>query len=146
MRVRCYLFDIDGTLADLTHRLHHIQKQPKDWDAFFEACQADVPISHVLDLVAQLSNTTHVVFVSGRSDRVRNATEAWLRKQGLNDHPLYMRKDGDHRPDYQVKAGLLERIRADGWEPIMAFDDRDQVVEMWRAKGIPCAQVARGDF
>lgn len=39
-----YVFDIDGTLADLTHRLHHIQKQPKDWDAFFDACAAYVSL------------------------------------------------------------------------------------------------------
>ena len=52
----------------------------------------------------------------------------------------------NHRPDHQVKGELLDRLRADGWEPIMAFDDRNQVVRMWREKGIPCAQVADGDF
>jgi hypothetical protein len=32
----CYLFDIDGTLADLSHRLHYIKPAggPKNWDAF----------------------------------------------------------------------------------------------------------------
>lgn len=59
---------------------------------------------------------------------------------------VYMRKDGDHRPDNEVKSELLARIRADGHDPIMAFDDRDQVVKMWRAAGIPCAQVADGNF
>jgi hypothetical protein len=28
----------------------------------------------------------------------------------------------------------------------MAFDDRNSVVKMWRDLGIPCAQVADGDF
>jgi hypothetical protein len=28
----------------------------------------------------------------------------------------------------------------------MAFDDRSQVVKMWRKRGVPCAQVADGDF
>lgn len=59
---------------------------------------------------------------------------------------LYMRKEGDHRPDFKVKRDLLAALKADGYEPIMAFDDRDQVVEMWRAEGIPCAQVADGNF
>ncbi len=45
-----------------------------------------------------------------------------------------------------VKAELLDQIVADGFSPVMAFDDRNQVVEMWRARGIPCAQVAPGDF
>lgn len=29
------IFDIDGTLANLDHRLRHILKEPKDWDAFY---------------------------------------------------------------------------------------------------------------
>lgn len=144
---RCYLFDLDGTLSDLTHRLHHIQKEPKDWNAFFDGCADDAPIPHIIELAITLHDADgpEVVFVSGRSDRVRGATVDWLDRQGLNC-PLYMRKEGDHRPDNLVKGELLDVIRADGYEPVMAFDDRDQVVKMWRAKGIPCAQVAEGDF
>lgn len=145
---RCYLFDIDGTLADLTHRLPHIQKKPKDWDAFFAACLDDKPITHVVELARTLSYEEDIVFVSGRSNRVQHQTVRWLSDQGLPVHStrLFMRRDGDHRPDHLVKAELLIAIREAGWEPIMAFDDRDQVVKMWRAAGIPCAQVAEGDF
>jgi hypothetical protein len=57
-----------------------------------------------------------------------------------------MRRRGDKRADFIVKGELLDKIIADGWQPIMAFDDRNQVVQMWRARGIPCAQVAEGDF
>jgi len=35
-----YIFDIDGTLADVSHRLHYITGETKDWDAFFAACGA----------------------------------------------------------------------------------------------------------
>ena len=144
--MKCYLFDLDGTLCDLTHRLHHIQKEPKDWDAFFDACGDDPPIEHVVGLCRTLMVTTaNIVFVSGRSERVREATSLWLNERGLFGS-LYMRKDDDHRPDYIIKKELLAQIRADGYEPIMAFDDRDQVVKMWRENGIPCAQVAEGSF
>lgn len=144
----CYIFDIDGTLADCSHRLHHIQKQPKDWDSFFSSCSADSPIEHIcglVNLVADAGNA-HVVFVSGRSDQCRTATEEWLENLfGFSD-PLYMRKAGDHRDDDIIKVELLSHLRADGFNPIMAFDDRDRVVAAWRAAGIPCAQVAPGDF
>lgn len=143
---RCYIFDIDGTLADLTHRLHHIQKEPKDWDAFFAACVDDKPIEHICDLAKTLQETASVIFVSGRSDRVRAETEAWLAGRGLSGAPLFMRKAGDHRPDNIVKAELLADIRSRGFQPTMAFEDRTQVVEMWRANHVPCAQVASGDF
>ena len=31
------VFDIDGVLADVRHRLRHVEQRPKDWDAFFAA-------------------------------------------------------------------------------------------------------------
>lgn len=143
----CYVFDIDGTLSDLSHRLHHIQRQPKDWDAFFDACVEDDPIQHICSLARNLSHHHDVVFVSGRSDRVRIQTDYWLKVCAcLSGSGLYMRRDGDFRADDIVKLELLAQLRSDGFEPVMAFDDRDRVVAMWRAAGIPCAQVAPGDF
>lgn len=143
----CYLFDIDGTLADITHRLKHIQKEPKDWDSFFADCPDDRPIPHIIELAQDLMRAgKFVIFVSGRSDQVRLETLEWLYNNVGASRTLYMRKAGDHRPDHIVKAELLDQIVADDYEPIMAFDDRNQVVEMWRAKGLPCAQVADGNF
>lgn len=141
----CFVFDIDGTLADLSHRLHLIQKEPKDWDAFFDACAADAPIHHMIQLCRTVMSWHQVVFVSGRAERCRSATEVWLGGFGILGL-LYMRPDGDHRPDHVLKAELLDRMLADGLKPVMAFDDRNQVVKMWRERGIPCAQVADGDF
>lgn len=143
----CYLFDIDGTLADCSHRLRHIQKEPKDWRAFFAECQGDKPISHIVRLAITLSDADQsIVYVSGRSSECEAETMTWLIETGLPEAPLYMRKEGDHRDDDVVKSELLDRVLADGWKPIMAFDDRSRVVKMWRSRGIPCAQVAEGDF
>lgn len=144
---RCFVFDIDGTLADCSHRLHHIQKQPKDWDAFFGAVIDDAPISHMVTLAISINKTHEIVFVSGRSDQCRSDTLAWLNRHVFGvGGPLYMRKAGDHRDDDIVKIELLAELRADGYEPIMVFDDRKRVVNAWRFAGIPCAQVADGDF
>lgn len=145
--MKVYLFDIDGTIADLSHRLHHIQSTPKDWDGFFAGCHADRPIPHIIQMAQDLASTGKgIVYVSGRSDQCRSETAAWLTSNGLPDGPLYMRAAGDHREDNQVKGELLDRLRGDGFDPIMAFDDRNQVVKMWRERGVPCAQVAEGDF
>jgi hypothetical protein len=142
----CYLFDIDGTLAEVSHRLHYIEKKPKNWHAFFAASADDKAIAHICDLARHLSKVAPVAFVSGRSDQVRTQTEAWLQREVGRSGPLYMRNAWGKRPDYIVKAELLDRLMADGYRPIMPFDDRDQVVKMWRAKGVPCAQVAEGAF
>lgn len=149
-RKPCYVFDIDGTLADCSHRLHLIQQTPKDWRAFFARCGNDAPIAHMLKIAETLSCDTDVIFVSGRSDECRTQTLEWLTRHmpglSLTRDDLYMRRGGDHRDDDIVKMELLAHLRADAWEPIMVFEDRKRVVDAWRAAGIPCAQVAVGDF
>ncbi len=148
MMIPCYLFDLDGTLFDCGHRLHHIQKNPKDWRAFFAACLDDpviAPIAELVRLLAYNADQT-VIYVSGRSDECRDLTLQAIDAAGLPDALLYMRVAGDHRDDDIVKGELLDRIIADGYKPVLAFDDRARVVKMWRARGIPCCQVAEGDF
>ncbi len=149
--MKCYIFDIDGTLADCSHRLPHIQKEPKDWQAFFAACDRDAPIAHMVELARDLLNARRtIVYVSGRSDECREATEQWLADNGLIEDEdglrLYMRAAGDHRDDDILKTEILRDLVNDGYEPVMAFDDRDRVVAAWRANGVPCAQVAEGNF
>lgn len=147
--MKAYIFDIDGTLADCSHRIHHIQATPKDWDSFFAGCHDDAPIPHIIELCQHLfwgNEGISIVYVTGRSDQCRAETERWLENYDLPLGPLFMRKEGDHRDDDIIKIELLAQLRADGFEPIMAFDDRDRVVAAWRAAGIPCAQVAPGAF
>lgn len=150
------LCDIDGTIADLTHRLRFIQGEEKDWDGFFAACVDDEPISDVIFLLRHLEAAYEIVFVSGRSSVVRYETAQWLGDNtyffwpNMDMHNLYMRTHGDHRPDYLVKQELLGQILSDKQitkaDIAFALDDRDQVVKMWRDNGIRCLQVANGDF
>jgi uncharacterized HAD superfamily protein len=144
--MKCFLIDIDGTVANGDHRLHHIQKEPKAWDDYFLECDKDAPIGHMRDVVQSLSNHFKIVYVSGRSDLVQKQTLDWLENHGFPCDALFMRRQGDHKNDDVLKIELLAQVRAAGFEPIMAFDDRNRVVKAWRAAGIPCAQVAEGDF
>jgi len=146
----CAIFDIDGTLADCSHRLHHIVRtdgQPKDWDSFFAGIRDDAPIFPVVQVALALREAgIRPVFVTGRGEEHRLATEHWLLDHFPTSQPLYMRKVGDRRDDDIIKAELLDELQHDGWEPIMAFEDRSRVVKMWRSLGLLCAQVAEGDF
>jgi len=142
-----YVFDLDGTLADLSHRLSHIQGETKDWRAFFASVADDQPIDHVIRVYRQLKMTpqNRMEIWSGRSDECREQTEDWLIRHGLvniHENNLRMRKAGDHRPDHLVKREFLDKFG----RPDVIFDDRNQVVEMWRREGIPCFQVADGAF
>lgn len=143
---RCFVFDLDGTLANLDHRLWYIQKPDKDWRGFFAAADGDSVIEPVMRLYSALQEENRVIF-SDRSDERRPQTEHWLLKvAGVHHDALYMRKEGDHRPDHEVKKDLLDLAIADGWEPILFIDDRKQVVDMWRSLGYVCLQAAPGDF
>lgn len=147
MTRRCFMFDLDGTLCNGTHRVHHIIKSPKNWDAYFSEMHNDTLIEHVADVANALSAARHkIVYVSGRPDNYRNQTVSWIIDHLLPIGPLYMRAAGDHRNDDIIKIELLSKIRADGFDPVMVFDDRSRVVKAWRSAGIPCAQVADGDF
>ena len=147
-RKSCYVFDLDGTLADIQHRLHFIQKKPKNWEQFFAHIPFDTPIDHMVVLLMHLKSLKeNIVFVTGRPERTRKNTIAWLNAWGIYDgEPIYMRHDNDRMKDDDVKFYLLHALRHDNWEPEMVFDDRDRVVAMWRRQDIPCLQVANGDF
>ena len=41
---------------------------------------------------------------------------------------------------------MLDKMKAEGWNPELVFDDRTSVVDMWREKGLRAVQVAPGDF
>ena len=145
-----YIFDIDGTLADVSHRLHYITGETKDWDAFFAACGDDKPIFEVITVARALESAGQaIVYSTGRTEKVGGITVEWLQKFRLpTPHRVYMRKDGDHREDNEVKAELYDKIIARFPGAVMGgvFEDRQQVVDMYRARGLRVFQVAKGDF
>ena len=146
------IFDIDGTLADPFKRLPLILKQfPKDWDGFFSRVKEDLPIIKIVHMCKSLMKYHTVLFVTGRSSVCAEDTEQWLRLHlGIQEGyavELYMRSEQDRRQDYVVKRELLHEIAAIyGKFPDLAFEDRQQVVDMYREQGIRVCQVDKGDF
>lgn len=148
------IFDLDGTLADITHRLSYIDREAckargerPNWDAFHHACVYDRPIKEMIALNQVLWLAGHRVEIwSGRSDMVYDQTVAWLQEHGVRYHQLVMRMKGDHQPDNQLKESWLNTLLDLGTKPDIVFDDRSRIVEMWRSHGIRCAQVAPGNF
>ena len=141
------IFDIDGTLANCEHRQHHVRQKPKRWDLFNKYIPLDTPHDDIIWLAKLMYDTGNTVIIcSGRGAESKTVTVDWLDKHGVKFHGLYMRKEKDSRRDDIIKMELLAEIRKDYGEPFMVFDDRQQVVDAWRANGIRCNQVAPGDF
>jgi hypothetical protein len=141
---RIVLVDIDGTLADVNHRLHHVRGRKKNWKRFFQAMHLDPPNQVIVDWVKNLAPEYEVYVVSGRPDDYRDVTEKWLQQQGVRYRELRMRRAGDHRADTIVKQEILNSFNKD--EIAFVIDDRASVCDMWRSNGLRCIQVAEGNY
>jgi predicted kinase len=135
-----WLVDIDGTLALMGTAAG--ARTPFEWHRVGE----DAPNPAVVDLVRALSAGAAIVVMSGRDESCRPQTEKWLAGNDVPCSGLFMRPAGDSRKDAIVKRELFDQHVARRWAVRGVIDDRRQVVEMWRAMGLMCAQVAPGDF
>ncbi len=141
------VFDLDGTLSIVGDRLKYLQQEPKDWDAFYEACGEDkvnIPIAMVYSRLYYTWDSG-VCIVTGRREICRDDTIMWLMDNGLpfDSGRLHMRANGDLRHDTIVKPELVRRFVD---EVDMVFEDRNSMVAKWRELGLTCCQVAEGDF
>jgi hypothetical protein len=128
--------DIDGVIADVRHRLHLVEARPKRWEEFFAAAADDPPLGTGVALVLDLAADHDVLWLTGRPERSRAATETWLAAHGLPVGPLLMRGDRDFRPARLTKREELRRLRRTRQVAIV-IDDDPEVVEMLRADGFP---------
>lgn len=134
---KIYLFDVDGTLAAMSDR------SPFDWPRVGE----DDP-RHQVILTAQAHAKAgyKIIVMSGRDSACREETIKWLELYDIPFSDLHMRAAGDQRKDNIVKAELFDEHIRYNYDVIAVYDDRQQVVDMWRDMGVDCFQVQPGDF
>ncbi|WP_324252205.1 phosphatase domain-containing protein [Mycobacteroides abscessus] len=147
------IVDIDGTVAHMDGR------SPYD----YTQVHTDTVDEHVRWLVNMVYEDRltcepdwpyypRILFVSGRDDSCRDETAKWLENNGIVYDELHMRptgaKDaqGNKLPDYKVKYDLFNQNIRGKYNVRFVLDDRNQVVDLWRALGLKCLQVQPGDF
>lgn len=138
------VFDIDGTLADTSNRIHHVKPkegEKKNWSAFFKEAENDAPIHYVINLTYLYHQAGYsIVLCTGRPANLRHDTQTWLTKHGVIYSDLLMRLTTDRGPDYEVKGKtLLEFLKANKLELSQVeavYEDRIPVAEMWRKMGL----------
>lgn len=119
------VIDIDGVLADVRHRLHHLESSPKDWGSFFAAARKDRPLEQGLETARRLAEVFTVVYLSGRPEHCREDTLAWFREHGVPEGELHLRPRGDRRPARLVKVEILERLSQEAPVAVLVDDDPD---------------------
>jgi hypothetical protein len=144
------IFDIDGTLMDISHRKHFVDGvfgDKKDWQAFKNATIKDTPIDMICTMAIMLhADMNRIILVSGRNESERWITEKQMEASGIIYDTLVMRPNDDYDPDHILKSRILDALIDEGYDPKMVFDDRAAVVKMWRDRGLTCLQVAEGNF
>ena len=109
----------------------------------------DRPIEEVCALLKSLlkDDTNQIIFCTGRVEDYREKTIEQINKilKGSKnidiDSCLYMRPKGDYRKDFMVKRDLYKRMIVDGFNPVLVFEDKITVVEMWKEMGLKCLRV-----
>lgn len=139
--------DLDGTLALIHNRSPY---DAKDCDI------KDLPNWPVIETIkAHWEAGRKIIFCSGREDKYRPETIRFIEKYcyvvygdaaATVQYELHMRKTDDFRKDAIIKEEIYQEHIAGKYNVLCVLDDRDQVVEFWRGKGLTCFQVAPGNF
>lgn len=131
------VFDIDGVVADVRHRVHHVEGRPKDWDRFFDAAADDPGSPEGIEWVHRAAQHHEIVWLTGRPDWLRPITVRWLDEQGLPAGELIMRANRDYRPARLMKVaellGLAER------DVVVFVDDDPDVIQAAADAGFPAS-------
>ena len=129
------VLDIDGVVADVRHRLRHLEGRPKDWGGFFGAAADDSALPEGVALAGELAQQHDVAWLTGRPEWLRSVTTRWLDQQGLPPGELFLRGNGDRRPARLYKLSVLRRLSS---RQIAAFvDDDAEVIEAAKQAGYP---------
>lgn len=125
--LKAFICDLDGTLAD------------NSWRSPYDASKCDQdPVRAHVQLVVQalVEKGVYPIFVSGREELYRPQTQKFLEKAGLQGYTLYMRATGDNRKDYVIKEELYRQHIQPHFHIACCFDDRGQVIRLWRRLGL----------
>jgi FMN phosphatase YigB (HAD superfamily) len=127
------VFDVDGVVADVRHRLHHLHRS--NWHRFFAAAGADTLLTEGALLVADLGRQHEIVWLTGRPEWLRAVTLDWFERYGLPAGELHMRPGGDYRPARFYKLDVLRALAPRGIAACV--DDDPEVVDAAMRAGYP---------
>ena len=136
-RPEALIVDVDGTLA------HNNPDNPRDpYDG--SRAHEDLGDETLVEMLNALAYHYFIYIVTGRGLRHRQVTEEWLYNHCVPYDHLWTRPDNDTSvPDAWVKYQIAKEI-AKTHKIVGVFDDRERVVDMWRAAGIKTFDVGQG--
>jgi hypothetical protein len=135
-------FDMDGTLSDTRPIQHFVQGKYRDFDSFHRLSEFTQPNPEVLQAAYDAHKAgLAVVITTARNEYYRAVTQKWLDKYEVPYENIFMRQDGDMRPDYVVKKEMYDKYLGPYYDMVRFYDDNPQAVGAWREKGIAVTEV-----
>ena len=145
----CIIFDVDGTLA------HKGDRSAYDWKRVGED-SVDENVKMINNLIDSFNyyksldepheNTVKVFIFTGRDGSCLEETEEWLNAYNIYYDDIFIRPAGNMEKDSVIKKRIYDENIKDKYNVIAIFDDRQQVVDMYRSLGLTVCQVNYGDF
>lgn len=128
--------DLDGTLVDVSDLRDWVTGKRKDYHQFHTLAEFAPPIPETVKAVqAAWDRGLTVLLVTARQDKYRGGTLRWLNKHNVPFDRLFMRKEKDFRPDYDIKEEILLQDLKD-YNIVEAWDDNPHVIKLWDTHGI----------
>lgn len=131
--------NIDGTIADNAHRRRDLADGTFDWDYFLrpDLISQDRVFPYAREILNRLTVRHPMILLSGREERFRSTTRAWLAEQGLPaPTKLYLRPDADRRTSTEFKSDILSTIIDHAHEAISFVDDNAEMEPVCARFGI----------
>ncbi len=137
------LLDLDGVLCENTFRREY--GDDRDYALFARRCPNAAANMDFICFARALKLDQIAVFIlTARSEKLRPDTMAWLKEKGVPVDKVLMRPKGDKTADHVLKKKMLADLRrkeclgkAGGPAVLMAVDDDEDVLRMYKEEGIP---------
>ena len=136
------IFDLDGTLFDNRHRVHLAAN--KQWDEYLAEVKNDELIIPIADFLKEHQTEGKLILIwSARCESTKDITESMLREGGITWDSLMLRPIGDYRSDVVIKEQQYVSYHKANPEVeiVHAYDDRPNILALWRQYGISTTQV-----
>lgn len=145
-KMDCIVVDVDGTLAIRGDR------SPFDyWKAHED--ELNVPVANLVSDLQKSNPKLVTIIATGRENlcdedgyTVCDLTSRWLMENDIDFDDIYIRKEKDKRPDWQVKEEILREGVLPYYNVLYWIDDRKQVIDHMRDIGLTVLDVAGHEF
>ena len=130
------IVDLDNTISQDDWRHWLIDPQAPDGEHKYHEyhlyCDGDTPMNrYIVD-----ESPVDVFFLTARPEYVRQKTIDWLDNQGFRYKALIMRGNDDHQHSVELKRGVVRMLKLQMFEIEKAYDDRQDIIDMYREMGI----------